>query len=243
MMVAVAIIGMVTASSALAVNYNWTVGQVQGLADVTAPFHSGGAPQLSTIDSLTLIPNGMELKVTWKIGQEADPFGANYGRGFARVSLQGGLGSGIDLSAFTGTSVQMLTTHNLTHQGFVQTDFTENGTTIDDGDATPGEVFSFNFWENNFGVAAPGGNAIYDFSNTSQFNGSWNKPNPQAVQGTNAVRQWGMQLADFTGDLTVGQGVSATIDLIGTPVPEPTSAVLAGLAAVGLVGLARRRRA
>lgn len=237
--IAVAIVSVTSASVLLAAPYQWTPGQIQGLVDVTPSFH-GGAGQLSTINSITPIPNGVEVDVSYRIGQEADPFGPNYGLGFARVSLQGQLGSpGLDLSGFTSSSLTITTTTDITAQSFLLTDFTENGTTIDDGDATPNEAFSFLFWEHNDGVATGGPTDVdFDFASGTEFDGSWNLSNPQPVQGTNALRAWGIQFGKFSG-MTIGEPVQATIRIEG--VPEPTTLVMAGLAAVGAFASARRR--
>jgi hypothetical protein len=220
------------AGSAHAVPYEWLTGQIQDLFDVTPGFH-GGAGQLSTINSITPIPNGVELDVTYRIGQESDPFGPNYGLGFARVSLQGQLGfPGLDLSAFTSSSFQVTTTTDLTVQSFLQTDFTEDGGAIDDGDGNPGEAFSFLFWEHNDAIGAGGPTDVdFDFASGTEFSGDWGVSNPQPVQGTNAIRAWGMQLAKFSG-MTIGQPVNATIRIEGV-IPEPASAVLVGLAILG----------
>lgn len=234
--IALAIVGMVGASSAVAVPNQWTAAQVQTLANVTTSF---GSNQLSTINSITPIPNGIELNVTFKVGQNTDPFGPDFGATFARVSLQGGLGfPGLDLSGSTSSAFSMTTTTDVTAQSFLQTDFTENGGTIDDGDATPGEAFSFYFWEHNDNVATGGPTAVdFDFSSASEF-GAWDKPNPTAVQGTNAIRAWGVQIGKFSG-ITFGQPVTAIIRIEG--VPEPASAMLLGFATFGLFGFARRR--
>lgn len=241
LLIAAVIICTMGARVSHAVPYQFTIGQIQGLSDVTAGFHGGGAPQLSTINSITPIANGIEVDVTFRVGQDADPFGANYGRNFARVSLQGGLGfPGLDASAFTSSSFKVTTTTDFTAQSFLQTDFTENGTTIDDGDATPGEAFSFLFWEHNDGVGIGGPTDVdFDFASGTEFSGDWGLANPQQVQGTNAIRQFGVQLGKFSG-VVVGQPINATIRIEGV-IPEPGCAVLAGLAALGMVGFARRR--
>ena len=140
---------------------------------MTAAFH-GGAGQLSTINSITQIPRGIELNVTYRIGQEADPFGANYGLGFARVSLQGGLSTGLNIGSFTSSDLQITTTTDITAQSFVQTDFTEGGS-VNDGDATPGEAFSFLFWEHNDGVTVGRrpNHVDFDFASGTEFDGNW----------------------------------------------------------------------
>lgn len=241
LMVAVAVISMAGASSARAVPYEWLASQIQGLADVTPAFH-GGAGQLSTINSITPIPNGIELDVTYRVGQEADPFAPDYGLGFARVSLQGQLGfPGLDLSAFTSSAFKVTTTTDVTAQSFLQTDFTENGGSIDDGDATPGEAFSFLFWEHNDGVATGGPTTVdFDFASGTEFSGTWNLANPQPVQGTNAIRAWGVQFGKFSG-VAIGQPVNATIRIEGV-IPEPATAILLGFATAGLIGIGRRAR-
>jgi hypothetical protein len=239
LVIAAAIMSATSASAVLAVPYQWGPGQIQGLADVTPGFH-GGAGQLSTIDSITPIPNGVELRVTYRIGQDADPFAPNYGLTFARVSLQGGLGfPGLDLSGFTSSRLTITSSTDITAQSFLQTDFTENGTTINDGDANAAESFSFLFWEHNDGVGMGSPTDVdFDFTSGTELSGDWGLANPQPVQGTNAIRAWGLQLAKFSG-MVVGQPVQATIRLEG--IPEPTSAMLAGFAALALTGFARRR--
>jgi hypothetical protein len=246
LVIAAAITSATSASAVLAVPYEWNIGQVQALADVTASFHSGGAPQLSTINSKTNVPNGIELDVTFRVGQDTDPFGADYGRTFARVSLSDGLGAGWDISAFTSSLVRITTTTDITTQSFLQTDFTENGTTINDGDANAGETFSFLFWEHNDGISTGGPTAAdFDFASGTEFDGDgtgpnvWNGANPKQVQGTDKVRAWGMQLAKFSG-IALGQPVNATIRIEGV-VPEPSAALLTILAVLGAAGFVRRR--
>jgi hypothetical protein len=236
----IAVISMFGASSALAVPYVWTADQIQGLADVTPGFH-GPPGQLSTINSITPIPNGIELNVTFKVGQNTDPFAPDFGHTFARVSLQGQLGfPGMDLSAFTSSSFDVTTTTDVTVQSFLQTDFTENGTTINDGDANPAEAFSFLFWEHNDGVATGGPTAAdFDFASGTEFDGNWGLANPQPVQGTNAIRAWGLQLGKFSG-IVLGQPITAVIRIEGV-IPEPATLSLVALAGFGMIGFARRR--
>jgi hypothetical protein len=238
LIIALAVVSTVGTHSTLAVPYHWGPGQIQNLANVTAAFH-GGAGQLSTIDSITPIPRGIQVNVTYRVGQEADPFGPNYGLGFARVSLQGGLSTGLNIGSFTSSDLRITTTTDITAQSFVQTDFTEGGS-VNDGDATPGETFSFLFWEHNDGVTSAGGPTIvdFDFASGTEF-GAWDLPNPQPVQGTNTVRSWGLQLAKFSG-VVVGQPVTATIR-IESLVPEPATLALVVLATLGIIGFGRRR--
>lgn len=234
-----ALIGGLTLSHASAQPYEWTVRQVRGLGDVTAAF---GGDQLSTINSITPIPDGIELDVTFRIGQNSDPFAPDFGATFSRVSLAGGLGfPGLDISAFDSSQVTIKSTVDFTLQSFVQTDFTEDGGSVDDGDANPGESFSFLFWEQNSGVTAPGPTpGIMDFSAATEFDGNWDVASPQQVQGLANVRQWGMQFGLFNNPPVLGQPVHATIQILG--VPEPGSVVIAAMAVAGMLGLVRCRR-
>jgi hypothetical protein len=241
-----AVIGTICESSSFAVPYVWNSRRVQDLADVTASFH-GPPGQLSTINSITPIPNGIELDVTFRAGQNVDPFAPDYGITFARVSLADGLWfPGLNLSAFTSSQFSVTTTTDVTVQSFVQTDFTENGGSIDDGDANPGEVKSFLFWEHNDGAATGGPTVVdFDFASGTEFDGdstspdTWNGANPKPVQGTGTIRAWGLQLAKFSG-MVVGQPVNATIRIEGV-VPEPATLGLVCIAMFGLVGFGRRR--
>lgn len=228
---------LLTTQSANA-QYFWTPQQIQGLGDVTAAF---GGDQLSTINSITAIPGGIELDVTFRIGQNSDPFAPSFGATFARVSLAGGLGfPGLDISAFDSSSVVIESTVDFTLQSFLQTDFTEDGGAIDDGDANPGESFSFLFWEHNSSVSAPGPvDGVMDFSMATEFDGNWNVVSPQQIQGLANVRQWGMQFGLFSNPPVLGQPVEATIRL--SNVPEPSTIALASLV-IGWASTLQRRR-
>jgi PEP-CTERM motif len=219
--------------------YRWTPQQIQGLGDVTTAF---GGDQLSTINSITSIPLGIELNVTFRVGQNSDPFAPDFGATFARVSLAGGLGfPGLDLSAFNSSAVVIESTVDFTLQSFLQTDFTEDGGAVDDGDANPGESFSFLFWENNSGVSAPGPvDGVMDFSMGTEFDGNWGLANPQQVQGLANVRQWGMQLGLFNNPPALGQPMTAIVRIYN--VPEPTTLVMVGLSFIGTCVLGRRRK-
>ena len=79
MTIAVAIAGMVGASAALAaVNpFAPSLTDIQSLSDQTAGFHGG--QQLSTIDAINYAPDGIHLDITWRVGQNSDPFGPDFG--------------------------------------------------------------------------------------------------------------------------------------------------------------------
>jgi hypothetical protein len=235
----IAAIAALSAAQAGAQNYQWTPSQIQGLGDVTLAF---GSNQLSTINSITPIPGGIELDVTFRVGQDSSSFDPNFGATFARVSLQGVLGfPGLNIAGSTGGVVSIESTVDLTLQSFVQTDFTEDGGAIDDGDANPGESFSFLFWEHNSSIASPGPvDGVMDFQSATEFSGDWGVANPQPVQGLDAVRQWGVQLAMFDNPPVIGQPINATIRITST-IPEPTTFMLAGASMVGLA-MSRRRR-
>lgn len=235
----IAAIAAFSVAQADAQNYEWTPAQIQGLNDVTAAF---GSTQLSTINSITPIPGGIELDVTFRVGQNSSSFDPDFGATFARVSLAGGLGfPGLDISGSTGGVVSIESTVDFTLQNFVQTDFTEDGGAVDDGDANAGESFSFLFWEQNSSVSAPGPvDGVMDFSAATEFDGNWDLASPQPVQGLDAVRQWGMQFGLFNNPPVLGQPVDATIR-ITSKIPEPTTSALLGLTCVGAFTSRRRR--
>ena len=87
-MIAVAIVGFAGARSALAVAVNPfspSVADIQALGDNTSGFSSGA--QLSTVDAIHVTPDGIHVDVTWRAGQNSDPFGPDYGETFSRVVL------------------------------------------------------------------------------------------------------------------------------------------------------------
>jgi hypothetical protein len=240
---------LVGASGAVAASpYLWNVTQVKSLVDATTAFHGTAPPQLSTINSLTQIANGIQLDVTFNAGtQTTDPFGAGYGLTFARVSLAGSLPAALDLSGSSGTQWKITSDKALTAQDYLKTSWTETGAANvagpdNDGDATFPEAFSFAFWEHNNAVSA--GVPLNDFNSfsdgtTNVFTSGWDKPNPQAITvGTNNVQEMGVQLAG--SGITPGQPVHAIITITG--VPEPATLTLAGLASLGAIGFARRRK-
>jgi hypothetical protein len=245
-MVAAAIVSMMGVGSAFAATpYLWHVGDVQSLSDVTLGF--SGGQSLSTINSITKIPTGIKMDVTYIVGQNSDPFGADFGQTFARIALLGS-GTPFDFSAFSGTQWKVTSDLPITMQDFMQTGWTETGAANvagpdNDGDATFPESFSFNFWEHNTGITpnTPTDEVDSFFDGTqSQFSGTWNKPNPQNLVGANNIQQYGVQIGLFSG-ISFGTHVHGTITIEGVHVPEPGTLTLAGLAAVGMIGFARRR--
>lgn len=87
--IAVAIAACAGAMSAqAAVNpFSPSTADIQALSNNTGGFSSNN--QLSTIDAIHIVPDGIHLDVTWRVGQNSDPFGANFGETFSRVVLSG----------------------------------------------------------------------------------------------------------------------------------------------------------
>ena len=108
-LVLAAVLSMAAARSANAVPVSPTPSQIRTLADQTAAF-SGNA-QLSTVDSIINIVNGIEIHATFRIGAGiSDPFDPNYGQNFARISLQSLPFPHLDWSAFDG--MKLTITHS-----------------------------------------------------------------------------------------------------------------------------------
>ena len=59
-----------------------SVADIQGLSNAT------NASNLSTIDAINLAPDGIHLDVTWRVGQNVDPFAPGFGfQNFPRIGL------------------------------------------------------------------------------------------------------------------------------------------------------------
>ncbi len=121
--VAIAIVGMCTAGSVLAQNYYpFSVDQIHSLADVTATFNPH---PLSTVDAIHQTTDGDHLDVTFRVGQNSDPFGANFGDTFARISLNDNFTSiqpdnGLNLNAYDGVKWCLMSDVPLHAQPFIQ---------------------------------------------------------------------------------------------------------------------------
>lgn len=195
--------------------------ELQLLVDRTGP--DSGNTQLSTIDSFTNLPNGVQLNVTFRVGVgTADPFDPNYGQNFARLTLARFIPAPLDWSAFTG--LQFTVEHSL--GGFIQP-YLKTGA-------------GFQFYEPTGGGTGIGANSptpvLLDFAGARTFSPAFT--DPVVVANTNNVREWGIQIG--AGGITVGNPVQATIRI--TNVPEPATMGIAGVALLGIGAIRRRRK-
>lgn len=83
----VAIASMCVASVSLADPFSPSVADIQALSDNTLGFSNSN--QLSTIDAITMTPDGIMLDVTWRTGQMDSSFDPFFGETFTRVVLSG----------------------------------------------------------------------------------------------------------------------------------------------------------
>lgn len=213
---------------ALAANRDLAEGEIQGLGDVTAGFHS--PEQRSTINSITNIPGGVELDVTFRIGNgDCDPlFGCGPGQPFAdfsRVSTSAffnGQNPRQDFASFDGFSVTVESSvEDVFVQPFIQTSpdwtFYEQS---DGGDTIP--------------AATPTSVAL-DFSDAQNFSGLLpaNEVHEDA-NGRILANALGYQFL-YNGTLVFGDtdtpdtAVNATIRITGTGIPEPATGLLIAL--------------
>lgn len=235
--VAAAIVSMVGASSALAVSVNPfspSVADIQALSDQTSGFHGG--QQLSTIDAIHYTdPNdpmgGIHLDITWRVGQNSDPFEPNFGQTFARVTLarytngeDGGQGR-LLFPPHDGIKWCLMSDQNSFVQPFIQT--APNWTFYEPG---PG------------GYGIPGDMSMQmvtlDFTDARNFSGLL-PPNIVHPDGNGQIRSnaFGLQLGG-PGGLVPGQPVPGHV-WITNWIPEPSTAMLLLMGAVGVVGVAR----
>lgn len=233
--IAVAIAGFVGANCARAstLPYSPTVADIQSLGDQTSGFSSG--QQLSTIDAIHVAPDGIHLDITWRVGQNSDPFGANYGQTFARVSLatytngeDSGQGRLLN-PPYDGIKWCLMSDHNSFVQPFIQT------------------APNWTFYE-----PAGGGNGIagdmslqmslLDFNDARNFSGL-TPANIVHPDGNGQIRAnaFGIQLGGPSG-LVPGQPVVGHV-WITQWVPEPSSALLLIVGAAGVFLRARQRKA
>jgi hypothetical protein len=238
-MVAVAAISLTAASSALAVSVNPfspSVADIQALADQTSGFSNGN--QLSTIDSITVEPNGVRLNVTWRVGQNSDPFGADFGETFARVVVSR-FTNGEDPAgdppvargrllnpSYDGIKWNIQSDQALSGQPFLQT------------------APNWLYYQPPATIPVPGDSSVTPvtiaFDDAQEFDGGvpdTGVVNPD-VNGEIRSNSFGLQFYAGFG-LTVGQPVQGQI-WISNPVPEPASAALLLVGLVGLLGRKRR---
>ncbi|QDV74071.1 PEP-CTERM sorting domain-containing protein [Botrimarina mediterranea] len=223
-----AIVAMATMSvaQAHAQNYQPTQAEIQALTDATAGFHN--ATQYSVINSITSIPGGIELDVSFAYGQDTSSFDPFPGTAFARVSLQGFPG-GLDLTANSGVEwVVSASEPGVTAQTYLQTapDWTfYEGSPSQPllGDGSAESVIMSLSSANNFSGILPAGIVHTD------------------VDGNILANAWGLQFGmfDLNSQVGLGEPLDVTIQ-ITTAVPEPSCLVLVGASLVGVVTMRRR---
>lgn len=233
--IAVAIAGLVGANSGLAASINPfspSVADIQALGNDTSGFSSGA--QLSTIDAIHVAPDGIHLDVTWRVGQNSDPFGPNFGETFARVVLRGyqngeDSGQGRLLSPpYDGIKWCVMSDVAVGGQPFIQT--APNWTYYQPPSlgSVPGDM-------SNTMVTL----AFDDARNFAGIN-----PNTIVHPDVNGqIRSNAMGLQFYAGiTLAPGQPVPGHI-WITQWVPEPSSALLLMLGGAGIIMRARQRKA
>jgi hypothetical protein len=223
---------LLVSQSAVAQDRMYTDAELQAFTDATAQFH--GAPgQLSTVESITNIPNGIEVRATFRIGTGACDalFGCGpsdvEGMTFARITLMGTNFPGLNLTSFSSLSANVESSVDAFVQPFVQTD--------------P----NFTFYEQSDGGdgLGAGGSALIglDFAAARNFAGVL-PANEVHLDGNGMrlARQFGYQIVG--NGVAVGQPVSAIIRITGVPaIPEPSAVALVGLALAGAGCYLRRR--
>jgi hypothetical protein len=222
----------VTSALAAAVHpFPPSVGDIQALSDNTSGFSSGN--QLSTIDAIHTTPTGILLDVTWRVGQNSDPFGANFGETFARVvatrytnsedSNQGRLLS----PPYDGIKWVIKSDQPIGGQPYIQT------------------APDWTYYQPPNLISVPGTQTdtavTLSFDDARNFAGK--TPNTIVHPDANGqIRSNSMGLQFYAGfALTPGQPVPGHI-WISTAVPEPNTAVLLIFGTVTLVGRSRKGR-
>jgi hypothetical protein len=232
--VAVAIAGLAGANFALAAAINPfspSVADIQALGNDTVGF-SGGA-QLSTIDAINFAPDGIHLDVTWRVGQNADPFGPNFGETFARVVLRGyqngedGGQGRLLWPPFDGIKWCVMSDLAIGGQPFIQT------------------APNWTYYQPPSLISVPGdmSNAMVTLSFDDARNFAGITPNTIVHPDANGqIRSNAMGLQFYAGfGLVPGQPVPGHI-WITQWVPEPSSAMLLLIGAAGVLGRARQRK-
>lgn len=231
-MVAVAIVSLAASRAAFAVAVNPfspSTADIQALSDNTSGFSSGN--QLSTIDAINVASDGIHLDVTWRIGQQDDPFGENFGETFARVVLSGfqngedgGLGRLLS-PPYDGIKWCLMSDQPISAQPYIQPAPNWTYYQVTSTIPIPGDMSSTM--------------AVLSFDDADNFEGI----EPAGIVHTDEngeirSNSFGLQL--YTNfDLTVGEPVQGHI-WIANWVPEPSTGVLMLLGMVGLLGRKRR---
>jgi hypothetical protein len=236
---AAAIACMVAASPAMAVSddpFSPSLADIQALGDVTPGFNTN---QLSTIDAIHLAPDGIHLDITWRVGQNSDPFGPDFGATFPRVSLarytngeDGGQGRLLfprynHPDWYDGIKWCIMTDTNNFVQPFIQT--APNWTFYE---PTPG------------GYGIPGDMSMQmvtlDFNDARNFSGLLPN-NIVHPDGNGQIRSnaFGLQIVG-PGGMVPGQPIPGHV-WITRWIPEPTTATLLLVGIAGVLGFGRRR--
>jgi hypothetical protein len=225
---AIVALAAMAVAQAHAQNYQPTPAQIQALTDQTTGFHSSGT-QYSVINSITPIPGGIELDVSFAYGQNTSSFDPFPGIPFARVSLQGFPG-GLDLTANSGIDwVVSASAPGVTAQTFLQT------------------APNWTFYEGNPSQSLVGDGSDEDvalsFSSANNFSGILPAGIVHTdVDGKILANAWGIQFGmfDLSSQVGLGQPFDVTIQ-ITSAIPEPSCLVLVGASIVGLAASRRRR--
>ena len=235
--IAAAIVSLVGANSALAQPANPFS---PSLADIQGLGNSTQAQNLSTIDAINMSPDGIHLDVTWRVGQNTDPFGPGFGfQNFPRIGVtkftngeDGGMGRLLyplpnHPTWYDGIKWCLMTDTNNFVQPFIQT------------------APNWTFYEpSNGGNSIPGDMSMQmsflDFNSARNFAGL-QPPNIVHPDGNGQIRAnaFGLQIVG-PGGMAAGQEISGHI-WITRWIPEPTSATLLVLGVVGILGFGRRR--